>query len=213
MSLYPAVDKLLEKYQSMYNPDKYIIDINKVDWLYFMWKGVDLEQIDAETMDCLLSGRLTGVVQLKMWYESKTVYQAKLRIYKDEHGKLSNIIIPINEECSIPDKIFNYTLSEEEKECLRTKGRLEKSIHVVIEKSKQLILPFIDNETNQVMYRSMNLVKIPNEYKGVQLTARHVSLLINGGAVHLVTDKTLEKVFIDPMSGNLASKVEGFINK
>ena len=89
MSLYPVVDKFLEKYQSMYNPEKHVVDIHKVDWSYFMWKGVDLEQIDAETMDCLLSGRLTGVVQVANWCGDKKKYAAKLRIYKDEHGKLT----------------------------------------------------------------------------------------------------------------------------
>ena len=122
--------------------------------------------------------------------------------------KLTNIIIPANSECYIPDKIFNYTLSAEEKECLRSKGRLDKSIQVVVEQSKQVILPFIDEETNQVMHRSMNQVKIPKEFKGVKLTLEHIRNLIGGGDIYIVIDKTMERVFIDPKTGKLISEIE-----
>ena len=122
--------------------------------------------------------------------------------------KLTNIIIPANSECYIPDKIFNYTLSAEEKECLRSKGRLDKSIQVVVEQSKQVILPFIDEETNQVMHRSMNQVKIPKEFKGVKLTLEHIKNLIGGGDIYIVIDKTMERVFIDPKTGKLISEIE-----
>lgn len=205
MSLYPAVDKLLEKYQSMYNPEKHVVDIHKADWSYFMWEGVDLEQIDAETMDCLLSGRLTGVVQVNNWYGNKKKYTAKLRIYKDEHGKLTHIIIPATDERYIPDALFNYTLSESEKDCLRNKGRLDESIWVVIEKSKQLILPFIDKETNQIMYRSMNQVKLPKEYNGVKLEPAHIKDLIYGKSVSITVGNQSELIFINPQSGELQS--------
>lgn len=194
-------EEFIKSNRHLYNPAKHIININKVDWDDFAYKGVDLYEIDKDMMDDLLSGRLTNIIQLRY-------RDVKLRIYKDEHGKLTNIIIPANSECYIPDKIFNYTLSAEEKECLRSKGRLDKSIQVVVEQSKQVILPFIDEETNQVMHRCMNQVKIPKEFKGVKLTTEHIKNLIGGGDIYIVIDKTMERVFIDPKTGKLISEIE-----
>ena len=113
-------EEFIKSNRHLYNPAKHIININKVDWDDFAYKGVDLYEIDKDMMDDLLSGRLTNIIQLKYC-------DVKLRIYKDEHGKLTNIVIPANSECYIPDKIFNYTLSAEEKECLRSRGRLDTS--------------------------------------------------------------------------------------
>lgn len=194
-------EEFIKSNRHLYNPAKHIININKVDWDDFAYKGVDLYEIDKDMMDDLLSGRLTNIIQLKYC-------DVKLRIYKDEHGKLTNIIIPTSNECKIPDKIFNYKLSEEEKECLRSKGRLDKSIQVVVEQSKQLILPFIDYETNQVMHRCMNLVKIPEKYHDVKILTEHIKTLIGGGAIHIVIDKHMEKVFIDPETGKIMSEIE-----
>ena len=196
-------EKLLGRFHDFYNPEKHLIDISKVDWDDFRHRCVNLKDIDEKMMEDLLCGRLTDIVNL-----TGGTRTGKLRIYKDEHGKLTNIIIPTSNECKIPDKIFNYTLSEEEKECLRSKGRLDKSIQVVVEQSKQLILPFVDYETNQVMHRCMNLVKIPEKYHGVKILTEHIKTLIGGGAIHIVIDKHMEKVFIDPETGKLISEIE-----
>ena len=207
------VDRLLCRYKDFYNPDKHIIKPEEVDWYDFEKRGVILKFIFNDNMDCLLSGSLTNLIEVG-WYDSvnnetKITGCVKLRIYKDEHGMLSNIIIPVLEKPVIPDRIFNYTLSEHEKIELQAIGRLERSIQVVVEKTKKLVLPYIDNETNQLMYRCMDLVKLPTEYKGLRLDSEMVKGLIYGENVFIEYETgNVDLVYLDPVDAKLKTMFE-----
>ena len=206
----PNVLGLLNYFKDFYNPDKHIIKLEEVDWYDFEKRGVNLELILEKEMDCLLSGCLTDLFCIKTECIAKDTFTeryAKLRLFKDEHGKVTNFIFPLLRERKVPDMIFNYRLSEWQKKELKEDGRLERSISVVIEKSKKLILPYFDKETNQLMYRCMDFVKVPNEYKGKKLDIEKVRNLIYGKKVPVEYEEgKIDVLYIDPVDGKIKTE-------
>ena len=92
-------------------------------------------------------------------------------------------IIPALEKPNIPNKIFDYTLSEKEKAELLKNGRLSKAITVTVSNQKKTIIPFIDKSTNQLLLCNVDKLKLPNQYKGVELSEKHKQELLKGHTV------------------------------
>ena len=168
-----------------YNPSKHTIDPNKVNWSEVALKGINVNKLSAEDIDKMLSGKPTGLVPTLSQDENGNIIkgQAKLAISRNEHGVISIASIKALDKPNIPDKIFDYTLSEKEKEHLAKYGRLSKAITVNVGNKKKTIIPFIDKKTNQLMFRDVDKLKLPQEHKGVKLTDKHVKALLQGETV------------------------------
>lgn len=173
------------KLMQHYNPSKHTIDPNKVNWSEVALKGINVGKMSAEDIDKMLSGKPTGIVTTLNQDKNGNIIkgQAKLALSRNEHGVISIASINVLDKPNIPNKIFDYALSEKEKQELIKNGRLSKAITVTVANQKKTIIPFIDKKTNQLMFRDVNKIKIPGEYKGVKLSDKHVKALLQGETV------------------------------
>ena len=168
-----------------YNPSKHTIDPNKVNWSEVALKGINVNKLSAEDIDKMLSGKPTGLVPTLSQDKNGNIIkgQARLAISRNEHGVISIASIKALDKANIPDKIFDYTLSEKEKQQLAKNGRLSKAITITVANQKKTIIPFIDSKTNQLMFRDVDKLKLPMEHKGVKLSDKHVKALLQGETV------------------------------
>lgn len=168
-----------------FNTSKHTIDPNKVNWSEVALKGINVGKMSAEDIDKMLSGKPTGIVTTLNQDKNGNIIkgQAKLALSRNEHGVISIASINVLDKPNIPNKIFDYALSEKEKQELIKNGRLSKAITVTVANQKKTIIPFIDKKTNQLMFRDVNKLKIPGEYKGVKLSDKHVKALLQGETV------------------------------
>lgn len=173
------------KLMQHYNPSKHTIDPNKVNWSEVALKGINVGKMSAEDIDKMLSGKPTGIVTTLNQDKNGNIIkgQAKLALSRNEHGVISIASINVLDKPNIPNKIFDYVLSEKEKQELSKNGRLSKAITVTVANQKKTIIPFIDKKTNQLMFRDVNKLKLPGEYKGVKLSDKHVKALLQGETV------------------------------
>lgn len=173
------------KLMQHYNPSKHTIDPNKVNWSEVALKGINVGKMSAEDIDKMLSGKPTGIVTTLNQDKNGNIIkgQAKLALSRNEHGVISIASINVLDKPNIPNKIFDYALSEKEKQELIKNGRLSKAITVTVANQKKTIIPFIDKKTNQLMFRDVNKLKITKEYKGVKLSDKHVKALLQGETV------------------------------
>lgn len=176
-----VADKLMQHY----NPSKHTINPNKVNWSEVALKGINVGKMSAEDIDKMLSGKPTGIVTTLNQDKNGNIIkgQAKLALSRNEHGVISIASINVLDKPNIPNKIFDYVLSEKEKQELSKNGRLSKAITVTVANQKKTIIPFIDKKTNQLMFRDVNKLKLPGEYKGVKLSDKHVKALLQGETV------------------------------
>lgn len=168
-----------------FNSSKHTIDPNKVNWSEVALKGINVSKLSAEDIDKMLSGKPTGLVPTLSQDKNGNIIkgQARLAISRNEHGVISIASIKALDKANIPDKIFDYTLSEKEKQQLAKNGRLSKAITITVANQKKTIIPFIDSKTNQLMFRDVDKLKLPMEHKGVKLSDKHVKALLQGETV------------------------------
>lgn len=168
-----------------FNSSKHTIDPNKVNWSEVALKGINVSKLSAEDIDKMLSGKPTGLVPTLSQDKNGNIIkgQARLAISRNEHGVISIASIKALDNANIPDKIFDYTLSEKEKQQLAKNGRLSKAITITVANQKKTIIPFIDSKTNQLMFRDVDKLKLPMEHKGVKLSDKHVKALLQGETV------------------------------
>lgn len=168
-----------------FNSSKHTIDPNKVNWSEVALKGINVSKLSAEDIDKILSGKPTGLVPTLSQDKNGNIIkgQARLAISRNEHGVISIASIKALDNANIPDKIFDYTLSEKEKQQLTKNGRLSKAITITVANQKKTIIPFIDSKTNQLMFRDVDKLKLPMEHKGVKLSDKHVKALLQGETV------------------------------
>lgn len=168
-----------------YDAQKHTIDPSKVNWAEIAKLGINVEKLSADDINKLLSGKPTGLLDnLKKDKDGNILKsKSKLVINKNEHGIMTYGIIPALEKPNIPNKIFDYTLSEKEKAELLKNGRLSKAITVTVSNQKKTIIPFIDKSTNQLLLCNVDKLKLPNKYKGVELSEKHKQELLKGHTV------------------------------
>lgn len=177
-------DHISQKLLPYYNSQEHTIDPQKVNWSDVARKGINIEKMSKEDIDKMLSGKPTDLVNTIKKDENGNIIkgQSRLLLNRNEHGVISISTAKVLEKPIIPNNILGTNLTEQQKKDLLKYGRIE-AITVNAQNTKKTIIPFIDKTTNQLMYRDINKIKLPNEYKGIKLNDKHKSKLLTGATV------------------------------
>lgn len=173
-----------QKLLPYYNSQEHTIDPQKVNWSDVARKGINIEKMSKEDIDKMLSGKPTDLVNTIKKDENGNIIkgQSRLLLNRNEHGVISISTAKVLEKPIIPNNILGTNLTEQQQKDLLKYGRIE-AITVNAQNTKKTIIPFIDKTTNQLMYRDINKIKLPNEYKGIKLNDIHKSKLLTGSTV------------------------------
>ena len=173
-----------QKLLPYYNSQEHTIDPQKVNWSDVARKGINIEKMSKEDIDKMLSGKPTDLVNTIKKDENGNIIkgQSRLLLNRNEHGVISISTAKVLETPIIPNNILGTNLTEQQQKDLLKYGRIE-AITVNAQNTKKTIIPFIDKTTNQLMYRDINKIKLPNEYKGIKLNDKHKSKLLTGSTV------------------------------
>ncbi len=177
-------DHISQKLLPYYNSQEHTIDPQKVNWSDVARKGINIEKMSKEDIDRMLSGKPTNLVNTIKKDENGNIIkgQSRLLLNRNEHGVISISTAKVLEKPIIPNNILGTNLTEQQQKDLLKYGRIE-AITVNAQNTKKTIIPFIDKTTNQLMYRDINKIKLPNEYKGIKLNDKHKSKLLTGATV------------------------------
>lgn len=177
-------DHISQKLLPYYNSQEHTIDPQKVNWSEVARKGINIEKMSKEDIDRMLSGKPTDLVNTIKKDENGNIIkgQSRLLLNRNEHGVISISTAKVLDKPIIPNNILGTNLSEQQQKDLLKYGRIE-AITVNAQNTKKTIIPFIDKTTNQLMYRDINKIKLPNEYKGIKLNDKHKSKLLTGATV------------------------------
>lgn len=177
-------DHINQKLLPYYDTEKHSIDPGKVDWSDVARRGVNVEKMSAKDIDKMLSGEPTDLVNTIKKDENGNIIkgQSRLLLNRNEHGIISISTAKVLDKPIIPNNILGTNLNEQQQKDLLKYGRIE-AITVNAQNTKKTIIPFIDKATNQLMYRDINKIKLPNEYKGIKLNDKHKSKLLTGATV------------------------------
>lgn len=177
-------DHISQKLLPYYNSQEHTIDPQKVNWSDVARKGINIEKMSKEDIDKMLSGKPTDLVNTIKKDENGNIIkgQSRLLLNRNEHGVISISTAKVLEKPIIPNNILGTNLTEQQQKDLLKYGRIE-AITVNAQNTKKTIIPFIDKTTNQLMYRDINKIKLPNEYKGIKLNDKHKSKLLTGATV------------------------------
>lgn len=177
-------DHISQKLLPYYNSQEHTIDPQKVNWSDVARKGINIEKMSKEDIDKMLSGKPTDLVNTIKKDENGNITkgQSRLLLNRNEHGVISISTAKVLENPIIPNNILGTNLTEQQQKDLLKYGRIE-AITVNAQNTKKTIIPFIDKTTNQLMYRDINKIKLPNEYKGIKLNDKHKSKLLTGATV------------------------------
>lgn len=199
----------------LYKKEVHTIDPESTDFTKLGKMGIDLRDFDDETCESLLYGNLSPLTK---GYEKKNgkMYemQVKFRLTTDYKGKGKCVIHPALTERVVPDKLFGKELDEEQKRQLKEKGCLDRCIEISANGKIMTVMPYFDNETNQLLCRDYSSISLPKEINGKELNERESRSLLGGETVRMenLTDNAGQQyngyVRINPKNGKIITVKE-----
>jgi len=130
-------------------------------------------KIPSEQKEKLAFGQYSDLLE-NLQIDDKTVRDAKIKLTKDQSGKMKVNFYFKSEFLKIPEKILNTNLSEEQKKDLLD----NKTIGPIIHNNKEIYFK-IDNDLNKVTVLSANEISIPNQIGNYQLNEADKKILSN----------------------------------
>ena len=185
-------------------PEKsYAIDPEKVNWDKLEKFGINRETVEKtgitqngkSNLDQLLNYRKTDLVTVALKVDDETIVRtdARLSLRKQEDGSFVPAIHPIRQKPDLDRPYFGVKFTEEDKKNLLTTGNLGRIIEPEYSNGKLPVLLSIDKLTNELVAYRTDRLKIPETYKGVQLSEEQQQKLSEGKKVSLESMYSITK--------------------
>jgi len=145
-----------------------------VDWGKLKKQGVKIKDLSNKDLENLVDGKKTGLVDVYKFVNGER-QQAKAKIsigYNPKTEAWDKIQLNYhNMELKI-DKYFSHTFTEEDKKNLLETGNLGRKIDIVFKEGQEPQPRFIsvDFDTNEVVSKPANAVKLTDKFMGKDLT-------------------------------------------
>ncbi|MFI3270258.1 MAG: DUF3945 domain-containing protein [Rikenellaceae bacterium] len=166
------------------------LDKDRIDWSQFEALGIKREAIEKSgALDEMLNFRKSpdlvnisaklGDVQIRT--------QGRLSLREMADGRIIPVIHAIRHEPQLDRPLFGHTFTKEDKENLKATGNMGRVVELVNTKTGEVTssLISVDRLTNDLVTMRADKLKIPNEIKGVKLTAEQQTRLRTGEAIYL----------------------------
>lgn len=182
--------KDMETAQATPETNEYRFKPEQIDWETMNNLGLSKERLEkAGVLDALLRGYKTNIlmpISLNLG-TAVTRMDARLSLQPGENGDAVVAIHGIRKEPNLNSPFFGHEFTKEDKENLLKTGNMGRVVDLTNPKTGEKIpsIISIDRLTNEVIALRQDWMKIPDEIKGVKLTAEQKQTLLEGKPLHL----------------------------
>ena len=188
IDLYKIEPKELPQYtqSSQHSQTNHAINPDLVNWDKFLNYGVTRDMLDKSgDMDKLLDYRKTGLLPVDVKFEDETKRtDGRFSLRKQDDGSFLPHVHLIRHEPEIDRPYFGVKFTLEDRTSLLTTGNLGRIIEAEFKPGEKTpVLLSLDKLTNELVAFRKDWLKVPDTYKGVQLSDEQKQKLGEGKAV------------------------------
>jgi len=181
--------------------NKYAINPDLVKWEKFECYGITRENLEKSgNLEKLLDYQKTGLMQVSIKFADETLRtDGRFSLRKMEDGSFAPSVHLIRKEPDLERPYFGIRFSEEDKKNLLETGNLGRVVNAEFRQGEKTpVLLSLDKLTNELVAFRTEWLKVPENYKGVQLSDEQKQKLENG-----------EKIKVEGMISAKGKKFDG----
>ena len=180
----------METKQSTSEVGEYRFKLEQIDWKAMSNMGISKERLEKMNLiDPLLKGYKTNElvpISLNLG-NAVTRMDARLSLQSNDEGKVIVAIHGIRKEPQLNFPFFGHEFTKEDKDNLLKTGNMGRVVNLINPKTDEIIpsIVSVDRLTNELVALRSNLIKIPDEIKGVKLDEQQKQSLMDGKSLHI----------------------------
>jgi hypothetical protein len=179
-----------QRQQTPATPKSPAIDPSLVKWEKFEPYGISRENLEKSgEINKLLDFKKTGLmpVSMKLDGEAQSLRtDGRFALRKNEDGTFSPSVHLVRHKPELDRPYFGVQFTEEDKQRLLTSGNLGRIVEAEFKKGEKTpVLLSLDKLTNELVAFRSDRLKVPETYRGVQLSDEQKQWLAEGKAVKL----------------------------
>jgi hypothetical protein len=169
-------------------PKEYAIQPGLVDWQKLEHYGITREGLEKTgNMDRLLDYRKTGLVPVAIKFDGETLRSdARFSLRKQEDGTFSPAIHLIRHKPELERPYFGVRFTKEDRDMLEKADNLGRVAEAEFKPGEKTpVLISLDKLTNEISSFRQEWIRVPDTYKGIELSEEQKHKLGNGEKVEL----------------------------
>ena len=180
----------METKQSTSEVGEYRFKLEQIDWKAMSNMGISKERLEKMNLiDPLLKGYKTNElvpISLNLG-NAVTRMDARLSLQSNDEGKVIFAIHGIRKEPQLNFPFFGHEFTKEDKDNLLRTGNMGRVVNLINPKTDEIIpsIVSVDRLTNELVALRSNLIKIPDEIKGVKLDEQQKQSLMDGKSLYI----------------------------
>lgn len=180
----------METKQSTSEVGEYRFKLEQIDWKAMSNMGISKERLEKMNLiDPLLKGYKTNElvpISLNLG-NAVTRLDARLSLQSNDEGKVIVAIHGIRKEPQLNFPFFGHEFTKEDKDNLLKTGNMGRVVNLINPKTDEIIpsIVSVDRLTNELVALRSNLIKIPDEIKGVKLDEQQKQSLMDGKSLYI----------------------------
>lgn len=180
----------METKQSTSEVGEYRFKLEQIDWKAMSNLGISKERLEKMNLiDPLLKGYKTNElvpISLNLG-NAVTRMDARLSLQSNDEGKVIVAIHGIRKEPQLNFPFFGHEFTKEDKDNLLKTGNMGRVVNLTNPKTDEIIpsIVSVDRLTNELVALRSNLIKIPDEIKGVKLNEQQKQSLMDGKSLYI----------------------------
>ncbi|WP_281335967.1 DUF3945 domain-containing protein [Flavobacterium eburneipallidum] len=180
----------METKQSTSEVGEYRFKLEQIDWKAMSNMGINKERLEKMNLiDPLLKGYKTNElvpISLNLG-NAVTRMDARLSLQSNDEGKVIVAIHGIRKEPQLNFPFFGHEFTKEDKDNLLKTGNMGRVVNLTNPKTDEIIpsIVSVDRLTNELVALRSNLIKIPDEIKGVKLDEQQKQSLMDGKSLYI----------------------------
>lgn len=180
----------METKQSTSEVGEYRFKLEQIDWKAMSNMGISKERLEKMNLiDTLLKGYKTNElvpISLNLG-NAVTRMDARLSLQSNNEGQVIVAIHGIRKEPQLNFPFFGHEFTKEDKENLLKTGNMGRVVNLINPKTDEIIpsIVSVDRLTNELVALRSNLIKIPDEIKGVKLDEQQKQSLMDGKSLYI----------------------------
>lgn len=180
----------METKQSTPEAGEYRFKLEQIDWKAMSNLGINKERLEKMNLiDPLLKGYKTNeLVPISLNLENAvTRMDARLSLQSNDKGEVIVAIHGIRKEPQLNFPFFGHEFTKEDKDNLLKTGNMGRVVNLINPKTDEIIpsIVSVDRLTNELVALRSNLIKIPDEIKGVKLDEQQKQSLMDGKSLYI----------------------------
>ena len=180
----------METKQSTSEVGEYRFKLEQIDWKAMSNMGISKERLEKMNLiDPLLKGYKTNElvpISLNLG-NAVTRMDARLSLQSNDEGKIIVAIHGIRKEPQLNFPFFGHEFTKEDKDNLLKTGNMGRVVNLINPKTDEIIpsIVSVDRLTNELVALRSNLIKIPDEIKGIKLDEQQKQSLMDGKSLYI----------------------------